>query len=101
MNYLDPNLPNQREARLRYLDHEFEVSARRRFRALRVSGDPIRLENLRYWDVEQQMAFARRRSPLRVSGQALTAAGRHASLKKPATVLSVPQDWSKIPSLIR
>ena len=57
MNYLDPNLPKQREAKLKYLNADFQVLRAGDFVRCSVSGDPIRLENLRYWDVERQMAF--------------------------------------------
>jgi hypothetical protein len=57
MNLMDPILPTQREAKLRYLDHEYQVVAAGQFVRCAVSGDPIRLENLRYWSVEKQVAF--------------------------------------------
>ena len=57
MNYLDPNLPRQREAKLKYLNSDFQVLREGDFVRCGVSGDPIRLENLKYWDVERQMAF--------------------------------------------
>jgi hypothetical protein len=57
MNYLDTNLPKLREAKLRYLDAEFQILREGDFVRCSVSGDPIRLENLRYWDVERQLAF--------------------------------------------
>ena len=57
MNYLDPNLPRQREAKLKYLSSDFQVLKEGDYVRCGVSGDPIRLENLRYWDVERQMAF--------------------------------------------
>ena len=57
MNYLEPNLPRQREAKLKYLSSDFQVLREGDFVRCGVSGDPIKLENLRYWDVERQMAF--------------------------------------------
>ena len=57
MNYLDPNLPKQREAKLKYLNSDFQVLREGDYVRCGVSGDPIRLENLKYWDVERQMAF--------------------------------------------
>ena len=57
MNYLDPNLPREREAKLKYLSSDFQVLKEGDYVRCGVSGDPIRLENLRYWDVERQMAF--------------------------------------------
>ena len=57
MNYLDPNLPRQREAKLKYLSSDFQVLKEGDYVRCGVSGDPIRLENLKYWDVERQVAF--------------------------------------------
>ncbi len=57
MNRMDAILPAQREAKLRYLDHEYEVIKVGEFVRCAVTGDPIRLENLRYWDVERQVAY--------------------------------------------
>jgi len=57
MNYLDPNLHRQREAKLRYLNSDFQVLREGDYVRCSVSGNPIKLENLRYWDVERQMAF--------------------------------------------
>jgi hypothetical protein len=57
MNYLDANLPKQREAKLRYLNADFQVLREGDYVRCSVSGNPIKLENLRYWDVERQMAF--------------------------------------------
>ena len=58
MNYLEPNLPRQREAKLKYMSSDFQVLREGDFVRCSVSGDPIKLENLRYWDVERQMAFS-------------------------------------------
>jgi hypothetical protein len=57
MNRMDPIFPKQREAKLRYLDHEYEVITPGDFVRCAVSGDPIRIENLRYWNVEKQVAY--------------------------------------------
>jgi hypothetical protein len=57
MNRMDPIFPQQREAKLRYLDHEYEVISTGDFVRCTVTGDPIRIENLRYWSVERQVAF--------------------------------------------
>jgi hypothetical protein len=54
---MDHILPAQREAKLRYLDHEFEVVVPGEFVRCAVTGDPIRLENLRYWSVAKQVAY--------------------------------------------
>jgi hypothetical protein len=57
MNRMDTLLPNHREAKLRYLDHEYDVIKAGEFVRCAVTGDPIRLENLRYWSVERQVAY--------------------------------------------
>ncbi len=57
MNFHDPVLPPQREARLRYLDHEFEIMKEGEFVRCGVTGDPIRLDKLRYWSIEKQIAY--------------------------------------------
>jgi hypothetical protein len=57
MNRMDPIFPRQREAKLRYLDHEYEVVTPGDFVRCHVTGDPIRIENLRYWSVQKQVAF--------------------------------------------
>jgi hypothetical protein len=57
MNRMDPIFPARREARLRYLDHEFEVLSPGEFVRCGVSGDPISVDELRYWNIAQQMPF--------------------------------------------
>jgi hypothetical protein len=57
MNFHDSIIPPQREARLRYLDHEFEVLATGEFVRCGVTGDPIRIDNLRYWSIEKQIPY--------------------------------------------
>lgn len=57
MNRMDRIFPAQREAKLRYLDHEFEVVSPGEFVRCARTGDPIRLDALRYWNVEKQTPF--------------------------------------------
>jgi hypothetical protein len=57
MNFLDPILPQNREAKLRYLDADYEVLKEGEFVRCAVTGDPIRLDNLLYWDVNQQLPY--------------------------------------------
>ena len=57
MNRMDPIFPKQREAKLRYLDHEYEVITPGDFVRCAVTSDPIRIENLRYWSVAKQVPF--------------------------------------------
>ena len=58
MNFLDPNLGSMREAKLKYLDADYQVLREGDFVRCAVSGGVINLENLRYWDVERQLAFS-------------------------------------------
>ncbi len=57
MNFLDPILSPQREAKLRYLDGEYQVLREGEFVRCAVSGDPIHLDDLRYWNVDHQHAY--------------------------------------------
>ena len=45
------------EARLRYLDNDFEVLKAGRFVTCAVTKRKIALEDLRYWNVDQQEAY--------------------------------------------
>ena len=57
MNILDPIIPQQREARIRYLDAEYQVLREGEFVRCASTGDPIRIENLRYWNVDRQVPY--------------------------------------------
>jgi hypothetical protein len=57
MNYLDPILSPQREAKLKYLDGDYQILREGEFVRCAVSGDPIRVDGLRYWSVDRQLAF--------------------------------------------
>lgn len=57
MNRMDPIFPHSREAKLRYLDHEYEIVSPGDFVRCAVTGDPIRLDALRYWNVAKQAPF--------------------------------------------
>ena len=46
------------EAKLRYLDGEFQVLAPGDFVRCAVTGEPIALPDLRYWSVDLQEAYA-------------------------------------------
>lgn len=46
------------EAKLRYLDGEFQVLTPGDFVRCAVTGEPIALPDLRYWNVELQEAYA-------------------------------------------
>ena len=57
MNFIDPVLSPQREAKLKYLDGEYQILREGEFVRCAVTGDPIRVDNLRYWNVDKQVAY--------------------------------------------
>jgi hypothetical protein len=57
MNILETLVPQQREAKLRYLDADFQILREGEFVRCAVTGDPIRIDNLRYWNVGRQVPF--------------------------------------------
>ena len=57
MNF-EPTFAGGREAKLRYLDADFQVVIQGDFVRCAVTGRPIRLEELRYWSVARQEAYA-------------------------------------------
>jgi hypothetical protein len=57
MNFLDPVLPQSREAKLRYLDADYQVLREGEYVRCAVTGEPIPLDNLRYWNVARQEAY--------------------------------------------
>lgn len=50
--------PGAREARLRYLDSDFQVVTPGSFVRCAVTGEAIPLEELEYWSVARQEAYA-------------------------------------------
>jgi len=64
MNFQDHTFPAQREAKLRYLDADFQVLREGEFVRCAVTGDPIKLDNLRYWSVVRQEAYKSARESL-------------------------------------
>jgi len=58
MNRVDPIFAFKGEARIKYLDGEFQVLAPGDFVKCAVSGKPIPLSDLRYWNVARQEAYA-------------------------------------------
>ena len=58
MNRHEPFMPRGREARLRYLDADFQVIAEGDHVICAVTGMPIKLDELRYWSVPRQEAYA-------------------------------------------
>ena len=57
MNFHGHPIAPQREARLRYLDADFEVLREGDFVRCALTGDPIHLDNVRYWSVDRQEAY--------------------------------------------
>lgn len=57
MNFQGHTIPPQREAKLRYLDADFQILQEGDYVRCAVSGDPIRIDNLRYWSVDRQEAY--------------------------------------------
>ena len=56
MNILDPQQIH-REAKIRYLDADFQVIREGDFVRCAATGKPIPLIALRYWDVDRQRPF--------------------------------------------
>lgn len=57
MNRFDRLFGLKGEAKLRYLDGEFQVVEQGDFVRCAVTGDPIMLAELRYWSVERQEPY--------------------------------------------
>jgi hypothetical protein len=57
MNFLDPTFPQRREAKLRYLDADYQVLREGDYVRCGATGDPISVDNLRYWNVERQVPY--------------------------------------------
>jgi len=57
MNF-EPAFAGGREAKLRYLDADYQVVVPGDFVRCAATGQPIRLEELRYWSVARQEAYA-------------------------------------------
>ncbi len=57
MNFEAPFASTQ-EARIRYLDADFQIVRPGEFVRCAVTGRAIRLEDLRYWSVERQEPYA-------------------------------------------
>jgi hypothetical protein len=58
MNRFERNLGQAGEAKLRYLDGEFQVLTPGSFVRCAVTGQTVPIENLRYWSVELQEPYA-------------------------------------------
>lgn len=58
MNRIEKFFGVRNEAKLRYLDGEFEVLSPGEFVRCAVTGQPISLADLRYWSVDAQEPYA-------------------------------------------
>lgn len=58
MNRFDTNFRPGAEAKLKYLDADYQVVQKGEFVRCAVTGKPIRLDELRYWSVRRQEAYA-------------------------------------------
>jgi hypothetical protein len=65
MNRFERNVGQAGEAKLRYLDGEFQVLTPGSFVRCAVTGQLIPIENLRYWSVELQEPYANAEVSLR------------------------------------
>jgi hypothetical protein len=76
MNRIERLFGLKGEARVRFMDGEFQVLSAGDFVRCAVSGEPIMLADLRYWSVDLQEAYAsaevslQRYSELRARGRA-------------------------------
>lgn len=57
MNFIEPILSPQREAKLKYQDGDFQILREGEFVRCAVSGVAIRIDDLRYWNVDKQVAY--------------------------------------------
>jgi hypothetical protein len=58
MNRFEPHFTPGREAKLRFLDGDYQVVVQGDYVRCAVSGRPIRLDELKYWSVARQEAYA-------------------------------------------
>ena len=65
MNRIERLLGLKGEARIRYLDGEFQILSAGDFVKCSVSGDVIALSELKYWNVERQEAYANSEAALK------------------------------------
>jgi hypothetical protein len=65
MNRFERNIGQAGEAKLRYLDGEFQVLSPGGYVCCAVTGQPIAIEDLRYWSVELQEPYANAEISLR------------------------------------
>ncbi len=64
MNFHGHPIAAQREAKLKYLDADFQVLREGEYVRCAITGDPIKLDNLRYWSVDRQEPYKSARESL-------------------------------------
>lgn len=57
MNLFDQSMPRRGEAKLRYLDADFQVLREGDYVRCAATGDVIPIMGLRYWNVALQVAY--------------------------------------------
>ncbi len=57
MNRIERSFAIGPEAKIRYMDGEFQILRNGAFVRCAVTGEPIRIEDLKYWSVEYQEAY--------------------------------------------
>jgi hypothetical protein len=65
MNRFERNVAQAGEAKLRYLDGEFQVLSPGSYVRCAVTAEPIAIEDLRYWSVELQEPYVDAASSLK------------------------------------
>lgn len=65
MNRIERSFAFGQEAKIRYLDGEFQVLKNGSYVCCAVTGEPIRIEELRYWSVAYQEPYANAEISLR------------------------------------
>lgn len=65
MNRIESAFAFGQEAKIRYLDGEFQVLKSGTYVRCAVTGQPIRIEDLRYWSVAYQEPYANAEASLR------------------------------------
>jgi hypothetical protein len=68
--------PGGREARIRYLDGDFQVTSPGAFVRCAVTGESIPLDELRYWSVARQEPYASAAASLKREMEADPSLGR-------------------------
>lgn len=76
MNRIERSFAFGQEAKIRYLDGEFQVLKNGAYVRCAVTGEPIRIEDLRYWSVAYQEPYINAEASLRRHLERMGKAGR-------------------------